>query len=277
MLSINILNKWQINYINQVYYQPDHLWNSNKAIKELHKITSMPKKDIKSWLAKQALWQVHIPPPREINYPHDNITKPNEQHQFDLVHMPHDVFEGNTYKYLLSGVDVTSRYGVAKPLMTKKSSDVAFVLGAIYKKKGAYKYSKDLQIDNGSEFKGEVTKLFEKHSVKIRKTTTKYKHTHTAFVEAFNKNLEKLLFKPMDAKELQNPKKVSKIWVKNLDTAVKRLNNTVSSMIGMKPKDAIKLDAVPLNKTYPEETALPKDGLYRYLYQPGEQHGDQKR
>ena len=48
-------------------------------------------------------------------------------------------------------------------------------------------------------------------------------------------------------------------------------------MIGMKPKDAIKLDTVPLNKTYPEETVLPEDGLYRYLYQPGKQHGDQKR
>ena len=46
------------------------------------------------------------------------------------------------------------------------------------------------------------------------------------------------------------------------------MNNTVSSMIGMKPKDAIKLDTVPLDKTYPKETVLPEDGLYRYLYQP---------
>ena len=81
----------------------------------------------------------------------------------------------------------------------------------------------------------------------------------------------------MHAQELQKPKKVSKIWVKNLDPTVKRLNNTISSTIDMKPKDAIKLDTVPLNKKYPEETVLPEDGLYRYLYQPGKQHGDQKR
>ena len=48
-------------------------------------------------------------------------------------------------------------------------------------------------------------------------------------------------------------------------------------MIIMKPKDAIKLDTNPLDKTYPEETVPPEDGLYRYLYQPSEQHGDQKR
>ena len=62
------------------YYQPERLWTGAKAIKELHKITSMSRKDIKSWLAKQVLWQVHIPPPNEIHHPHYDVTKPNEQH-----------------------------------------------------------------------------------------------------------------------------------------------------------------------------------------------------
>ena len=258
-------------------YEPDRLWTGGKAIKELHKIAPMPKKDIKSWLAKQALWQVHIPPPKEIHHPHYDVTKPNEQHQFDLLYMPHNLFEGNTYKYILTGIDVASRYKVARPLRTKKSSEVAFVLEAIYKKGGVFKYPKTFQCDNGSEFKNEVTKLLEKHNVEIRRATTKYKHTHTAFVEAFNKELAKLLFKPMETQELQDPENVSTIWVKNLNKIVNKMNNAVSSIIGMKPKDAIKLDIVPLDKTYPKETVLPEDGLYRYLYQPGEQHGDQKR
>ena len=163
------------------------------------------------------------------------------------------------------------------PLRTKKSSEVAFVLEAIYKKGGVFKYPQGFQCDNGSEFKNEVTKLLEKHDVDIRRATAKYKHTHTAFVETFNKGLAKLLFKFMDTQELQDPEKVSTIWVKNLNKIVNKMNNTVSSMIGMKPKDAIKLDNVLLDKTYQKETLLPEDGLYRYLYQPGEQHGDQKR
>ena len=88
------------------------------------------------------------------------------------------------------------------------------MLGAIYKKGGAFKYPKTSQCDNGSEFKNEVTKLLEKHNVEIRRATSKYKQTHTVFVEAFNKELAKLLFKPMDAQELQDPEKVSKLWVK---------------------------------------------------------------
>ena len=205
------------------------------------------------------------------------MTKPNEQHQIDLLYMPHNLSEGNTYKYILTGIDVASRYKVAKPLKTKKSSEVAFVLEAIYKNGGVFKYPKAFQCDNGSEFKNEATKLLEKHNVEIRRATAKYKHIHTAFVEAFKKGLAKLLFKPMDAQELQDSEKVSTIWVKNLSKAVNKMNNTVLSMIGMRPKDVIKLDTVPLDKTYPEETIPPEDGLYRYLYQPDEQDGDQKR
>ena len=94
------------------------------------------------------------------------------------------------------------------------------MLEAIYKKGGVFKYPQTFQCDNESEFKNEVTKLLKKHKVEIRRATTKLKHTHTAFVDAFNKELEKLLFKPVDVQELQDPEKVSTIWVKNLNKAV---------------------------------------------------------
>ena len=75
------------------------------------------------------------------------MTRPNEQHQFDLLYMPHNLFEGNIYKYVLTGIDVASRYKVARPLRTKKSSEVTFVLEAIYKKGGVFKYLKVFQCD----------------------------------------------------------------------------------------------------------------------------------
>ena len=95
------------------------------------------------------------------------MTRSNEQHQFDLLYIPHNFFEGNTYKYILTGIDVASRYKVSRPLGTEKSSEVAFVLEVIYKKGGMFKYPETFQCDNGSEFKNEVTKLLEKHKVEI--------------------------------------------------------------------------------------------------------------
>ena len=55
--------------------------------------------------------------------------------------------------------------------------------------------------------------MLEKHEVKIQRVTTKYKHTHTAFIEALNKILAERLFKVQDAQELNDPEKVSATWV----------------------------------------------------------------
>ena len=191
--------------------------------------------------------------------------------------MPSDTLYGNKYKYILAGIDAASRYKVVRPLRTKQAQYVAEMIADIYKV-GPLTYPKLFQCDNGSEFKGEVTKMLEKQKVKIHRVTMKYKHTHTAFVEALNKILAERLFKVQDAQELNDPEKVSATWVKHLYGLVDELNHTETEMIGMKPKDAIVLDQVPLVKreAYPPEEVLPEDGLYRYLLQPGEEHNDQR-
>ena len=61
--------------LNEAYYQPDQLWTGGNAIRELHKITPIPKKDVRPLLAKQELRKVHIPPPNEINHPHNVYIK----------------------------------------------------------------------------------------------------------------------------------------------------------------------------------------------------------
>ena len=154
---------------------------------------------IKQWLSKQAFWQVHLPPPKRADRPHYEVTIPNEMHQFDLLYMPSDTLYGNKYKYILAGIDVASRYKVVRPLRSKQAKDMAEMIADIYKV-GPLTYLKIFQCDNGSEFKAEVTKMLEKHGVKIRWVTKRYKQTHTAFVEALNKMLAERLFKVQDGK-----------------------------------------------------------------------------
>ena len=112
--------------------------------------------------------------------------------------MPGDKLYGNKYKYILSGIDVASRYKVARPLRTKQAKDVANMIADIYKS-GPLTYPQVFQVDNVGEFKSDVIKLLEKHNVQIKRATTKYKHTHTAFVESLNKVLAENLFKIQDA------------------------------------------------------------------------------
>ena len=42
-------------------------------------------------------------------------------------------------------------------------------------------------------------------NVDIRRTTTKHKQTHAAFVKVYNKESAKQFFKAMDAQEFQDP------------------------------------------------------------------------
>ena len=174
--------------MDKIYYQPSHLWKGQIAIKKLKELSKEKLKAIKQWLSKQAFRQVHLPPPKCVDRPHYQVMIPNEMHQFDLLYMPLDTLYENKYKYILSGIDVTSRFKVARNLRTIQAKDVAEMIADIYKV-GPLTYPKIFQCDNGSEFKAEVTKLLEKHEVRIQCTMTKYKHTHTAFVEALNKML----------------------------------------------------------------------------------------
>ena len=77
---------------------------------------------------------------------------------------------------------------------------------------------------------------------------------------------------------MNDPEKVSGTWVKHFYGLVDELNDTETEMIGMKSKDAIVLDEVPVvnREAYPLEDVLPEDGLYPYLLQPGEEYDDQR-
>ena len=231
--------------MDRLYYQPNHLWKGKKAVKKLAELSGEKPKVIKQWLSRQAFWEVHLPAPKSIDRPHYQVTTPNEMHQFDLLYMPSDTLYGNKYKYIIAGIDATSRYKVARPLRAKQMRDVAEMIADIYKV-GPLTYPKIFQCDNGSEFKGEVTKMLEKHKVKIQRVTMKYALTHTTFVEALNKILAERLFKVQDAQELNDPEKVSATWVKHLYGLVDELNDMETKMFGMKPKDAIELNEVPL-------------------------------
>ena len=263
--------------LSEIYYQPEHMWKGRKAFKKLKEASGVPLKTVKLWLSKQALWQIHLPGPKKIDYAHFRVTEVNKIHQADLLYLPHDKVYQNTYKYCLNVIDIASRFKASRPLRTKKPVDVAFALKDIYKK-GPLRYPQEFHCDNGSEFKGDVNTLLKNHNVKVKQVTTKHRKRFMAFVERFNKTLADKLFKVQDAQEINDPTHDSKVWVKHLQNIVKAINKEKTEMIEMEPSKAIKLQHVTLKtQSYPTEEVLPTDGLYRYLYEPGELEGGQQR
>ena len=111
--------------MDKICYQPNHLWKGQKAVKKLKELSAEKPKTVKQWLSRQAFWQVHLPAPKTIDRPHYEVTVLNEMHQFDLLYMPSDTLYRSKYKYILAGIDVASRFKVARQLRTKQARDVA--------------------------------------------------------------------------------------------------------------------------------------------------------
>ena len=270
--------------LSKTYYSPRGYWKGLTAIKRLAAATKVSEDVAKDWLKKQAIWQIYLPAPRKVPRPKFDVSVPNEVHQADLLFLPHDRVGRRTYKYALTVVDVASRYKEAEPLTSKGAAEVADALSRIYKR-GPLKWPKLLQVDPGREFMGSVSQLLAKHRVEVRRGRVDI-HRDQGVVERFNRTLAERLFGHQQAQELlMNPGERSREWVKRLPAVIAALNGEVTRLTGKRPRDAIKQKQVPQNPSSVvpgrlvglEEVKLPSSVGVRFLYQPGELEGGQRR
>ena len=272
--------------LEKIYYSPKGYWRGYSVIKRLSTVAGVSEEEAKSWLKKQAMWQIYLPAPSNIPRPTFDVFVPNEVHQADLLFLPHDRLPRGrkTYKYALTVVDVASRYKEAEPLTTKESAEVATAFSTIYKR-SRLKWPKLLQVDPGREFMGEVNKLMKSKYVKIRRGE-KALHRSQAIVERFNRTLAEKLFGHQYAQEYLSAAASSKSsnarsreWVARLPQVINSLNKESTRLTGKAPLEAIKLPEVKhlsSSKSRPE-SLLPRGVKVRYLYQPGELEGGERR
>ncbi len=256
--------------MESIYYSPKGYWRGKAAISKLANAAKVKKSTAEDWLSKQAIWQIYLPPPKQINYSHFDVTVPNEVHQADLLFLPHD----HGYKYALTVVDIASRFKQAEPLKTKSASEVASAFERIYRR-GPLKWPNLLQVDPGKEFQGAVLSTMKTHNVTIRRGHTAL-HRDQAIVERFNRTLAERLFGYQYAKEFIQEKR-SREWVKRLPSVVAALNNEITRTINMKPNIAIKKKYIPEQPQRVSTQPLLGDVTVRYLYEPGELEGGKRR
>ena len=210
------------------------------------------------------MWQIYLPAPKKIIRPRFDVSAKDEVHQADLLFLPHDTVKvgrvNKTYRYALTLVDVGTRYKEAEPLTSKDSKEVAKAFEKIYSRH--LKYPRLLQVDPGREFMGAVSQLMENHSVKIRRGRTEI-HRDQGVVERFNRTLAERLFGYQYAKELENPHKRNREWVKRLPEVIKALNAETKK-------------APPIVTRKVDAPICPYANV-RYLYQPGELEGGGRR
>lgn len=151
------------------------------------------------------------------NTPKTQVSIPNFSQQADLLYLPND----RGYKYALVVVDLGSKLIDAVPLKTKKPSGILEGFKTIYKR-GVLNKPVQLELDNGSEFKGVFKQWADKNGINLW-----YKkpgrHRQQAVVERANQLLGNAIHKRMLSEEvLTNKHAVA--WVSVLPDFVKELN-----------------------------------------------------
>ena len=142
----------------------------------------------------------------------------NELWQMDLLEMIPFARINKGYKYILTCIDVFSRYARALPLKSKKGEDVAQAVNKMFKEVKP----RAVQTDLGKEFyNSQVKKVFKANSVKLYSVYSQFK---AALVERFNRTLREKLTKL--ATHLGN-----KVWYKSLNALIESYNASPHSAI----------------------------------------------
>ena len=121
--------------LQEIYYRPEGYYRTAEKMldackKAGYKFTlSM----IKKWLNRQALYQIHKPRPKFIQYASFNsIQTLNKAHQSDTTPMPYDKVGNRIYKHRGVIKDVATRYRRSFALTDKSSAQMAKAIQKIY-------------------------------------------------------------------------------------------------------------------------------------------------
>jgi hypothetical protein len=170
-----------------------------------------------------------------VNAPTFQSYPPGMVQQADLLFLPDD--DGK--KYALVVVDIGSRLTDAEPMKDKKSSNIVKALKKIYARK-KLKIPRKIEVDSGTEFKGETLKWLKQKKVKVR-VAKPYRHRQQAIVERKNQYIGKELFKRMTAQEILTGE-TSRQWVDDLPEVIDKLNKMKSVTKKRKPTGEYKCE-----------------------------------
>jgi hypothetical protein len=151
------------------------------------------------------------------------VTTINEQFQADLVDMSKTADENDGTKFLLTCIDIFSKYAFVVPLRNKSARAVHAALELIFEERCPGK----LQTDEGKEFKNTLCKQLYKR-LKINYFHALSSETKCAIVERFNRTFKNKMWRYMTHVN-------SKRYIDVLQDLVHSYNHTYHTAIRMAP------------------------------------------
>lgn len=169
--------------------------------------------------------ELHRPARRNYLRRRVNIRGLDETWQADLVDMSAYARYNNGYKFLLTIIDIFSKFAWAVPIKSKSGKDTAKAMHSVLAKG---RVPKKLHVDQGKEFyNSEFKGLLQRYNIKLYSTFSNLK---ASICERFNRTLKSKMWKQFSLRGTYK-------WIDILPELISTYNDSKHRTIKMKPKD----------------------------------------
>ena len=217
--------------LKTIYYNPAHPSALGSA-PVLARAANVPLKRTQDWLRKQETYTLHRNARRHYPTRQYYVNTIDEQWQMDLADMNQVRRQNRNVRYILTCIDILSRYGWARPVKTKSGTDVAAAIQDIFREG---RIPKRIQTDQGKEFyNAHVKRLLEANNVELFSVKSPFK---SAIVERWNRTIKTKMWKLFTSKN--NYK-----WLDDLPKIVDAYNHAKHRTIGMQPANVTQENAM---------------------------------
>lgn len=200
---------------------------SYSGVSKLSRYITAPKKVITRALLSEDAYTLHRPIVRK--FPRRKVTSSGmgEQLQMDLLDVSAIKHHNKQYTFLLTCIDVFSKYAWVVPLKKKTSDELVRGITVILDRLSTKPVS--IQTDRGSEFlNSKVQSLFKRNS--ITHFYTYNDEIKAGIVERFNRTLKMKLWRYFTASSHYK-------YLDVLENVVSSYNSTYHNTIGMSPEE----------------------------------------
>lgn len=151
--------------MEKFYRDPAHP-ASFGGVNALHRAAqgTVSKEDIKKWLQGVDAYTLHKPVRKKFKTNRVIVYAMDQQWQADIADLSTYKSYNSNYRYILTCIDILSKFAWAVPLRQKRGEDVVKAFEIIFKER----VPKYLQTDQGTEFtNAQFQKLLKRHQVKF--------------------------------------------------------------------------------------------------------------
>lgn len=207
--------------MDSIYYSPRNV-GSLGGIRPLARVVNENFDKTQAWLSTQRAYSLHKPARRRMDtYRAYRTSFYMYQLQADLVEMRKTASKNKNYNYILTVIDLFSRYAWAVPIKRKTGTEICEAFKQIFTTESPIY----LQVDQGTEFYNVIFKRF------LRENNTQlfsvYSPQKAALVERFNRTLKSRMYRYFTWKNTQ-------IWYDILPDLVHSYNISPHSSLPLK-------------------------------------------